>query len=67
MTFETWLAFAAASLIAMMILGPVVAFILGRSLGGGRRVALPTVAGVALGARIATVAQVPVSGYGCRT
>jgi len=66
MTLETWLAFAVASLIAVMIPGPVVAFILGRSLGGGRRAALPAVAGVALGAGIATAAQLPVSGYGRR-
>jgi len=66
MTLETWLAFAVASLIAVMIPGPVVAFILGRSLGGGRRAALPAVAGVALGAGIATAAQLPVPGYGRR-
>ena len=35
MTFETWLAFALASLIAVMIPGPVVVFILGPALGGG--------------------------------
>jgi hypothetical protein len=48
MTFETWLAFALASLIAVMIPGPVVVFILGRALGGGWRASLPTVGGVAL-------------------
>jgi threonine/homoserine/homoserine lactone efflux protein len=57
MTFETWLAFALASLIAVMIPGPVVVFILGRSLGGGWRAALPTVGGVALGDAVALAAS----------
>lgn len=57
MTLETWLAFAAASLIAVMIPGPVVVFILGRSLGGGWRAALPTVGGVALGDAVALTAS----------
>lgn len=57
MTLETWLAFAAASLIAVMIPGPVVVFILGRSLGGGWRMALPTVGGVALGDAVALTAS----------
>lgn len=57
MTLETWLAFALASLIAVMIPGPVVIFILGRSLGGGWRAALPTVAGVALGDAVALTAS----------
>lgn len=37
MTFETWLACAAASLIAVIIPGPVVVFVLGRALGVGWR------------------------------
>ncbi|MBX9749350.1 MAG: LysE family translocator [Roseococcus sp.] len=57
MTFETWLAFALASLIAVMIPGPVVVFILGRALGGGWRAALPTVGGVALGDAVALSAS----------
>lgn len=57
MTLETWLAFALASLIAVMIPGPVVVFILGRSLGGGWRAALPTVGGVALGDAVALAAS----------
>lgn len=57
MTLETWLAFALASLIAVMIPGPVVVFILGRSLGGGWRAALPTVGGVALGDAVALLAS----------
>ncbi|MEI6158323.1 MAG: LysE family transporter [Roseococcus sp.] len=57
MTFETWLAFALASLIAVMIPGPVVVFILGRALGGGWRAALPTVGGVALGDSVALLAS----------
>jgi len=57
MTLETWLAFAIASLLAVMIPGPVVVFILGRSLGGGWRAALPTVGGVALGDTVALTAS----------
>lgn len=57
MTLETWLAFALASLITVMIPGPVVVFILGRSLGGGWRAALPTVGGVALGDAVALAAS----------
>jgi threonine/homoserine/homoserine lactone efflux protein len=57
MTLETWLAFALASLITVMIPGPVVVFILGRSLGGGWRAALPTVGGVALGDAVALTAS----------
>ena len=57
MTLETWFAFALASLIAVMIPGPVVVFILGRSLGGGWRAALPTVGGVALGDSVALLAS----------
>lgn len=57
MTVETWLAFALASLIAVMIPGPVVVFILGRSLSGGWRAALPTVGGVALGDSVALIAS----------
>lgn len=57
MTLETWLAFTLASLITVMIPGPVVVFILGRSLGGGWRAALPTVGGVALGDAVALAAS----------
>jgi threonine/homoserine/homoserine lactone efflux protein len=57
MTLETWFAFALASLIAVMIPGPVVVFILGRALGGGWRAALPTVGGVALGDSVALLAS----------
>jgi len=53
MTLEIWLVLAVASLIAVMIPGPVVVCILGRSLGGGWRVTLPTIAGVALGDALA--------------
>lgn len=54
MTLETWLAFALASAIAVVIPGPVVVFVLGRSLGGGGwRAALPTVAGVMAGDALA--------------
>lgn len=49
MTFDTWLAFALASAVAVAIPGPVVIFVVGRAAAGGWRAALPTVAGVALG------------------
>ena len=57
MTFETWLAFAIASLIAVKIPGPVVVFNFGRSLGGGWRAAMPIVTGVALGTIVALTAS----------
>jgi threonine/homoserine/homoserine lactone efflux protein len=53
MSFATWLAFALASALVVIIPGPVVVFVLGRSLGGGWRAALPTVAGVAAGDALA--------------
>ncbi|MBY0339414.1 MAG: LysE family translocator [Acetobacteraceae bacterium] len=53
MSIETWLAFALASALVVVIPGPVVIFVLGRSLGSGWRAALPTVAGVAAGDALA--------------
>jgi len=49
MAFETWLAFLAASGVMLLIPGPTILLVIGQSLGGGRRAALPLVAGVALG------------------
>ncbi len=49
MTFETWIAFALAAAAMLAIPGPTVLLVVGRSLGAGRRNALPLVAGVALG------------------
>lgn len=45
----TWLAFCAAALIMLLIPGPTILLVIGQSLGGGQRGALPLVAGVALG------------------
>lgn len=45
----TWLAFCAAALAMLVIPGPTILLVIGQSLGGGARNALPLVAGVALG------------------
>lgn len=49
MTVETWLAFVAASALLLVIPGPAVLLVLSYALGQGRRAALPTAIGVALG------------------
>jgi homoserine/homoserine lactone efflux protein len=49
MPFDHWLAFAAASAILLAIPGPTVLLVISYALGHGRRSALGTVAGVALG------------------
>jgi threonine/homoserine/homoserine lactone efflux protein len=49
MTFELWLAFAAAAALLLAIPGPTVTLVIGYALGEGRRSAWATVAGVALG------------------
>lgn len=49
MPFDTWLAFAAASLAILLIPGPTVMLVVGYALGEGRRAALGTVGGVLLG------------------
>src|SRR3954470_15320985 len=49
MTFETWLAFAAASAILVLIPGPTVLLVVSYALGQGWRTALPMAIGVALG------------------
>lgn len=49
MTFETWTAFALASLIVLAIPGPTVLLVLSYALSQGRRVAVASAAGVALG------------------
>ena len=53
MTLQVWLAFAAASLIMGLIPGPGVLSIVGYSIHSGRRVALASVAGLALGNLVA--------------
>ena len=57
MTFETWLAFAAASTLLILIPGPTVLLVLSYALSQGRRVALAMAAGVALGDLIAMTAS----------
>lgn len=49
MSFELWLAFAAASAIMLAIPGPTVLIVVSYALGHGRKSAMATVAGVALG------------------
>ena len=49
MTIETWLAFAAASTILVIIPGPTVLLVVSYALGQGWRAALPIAIGVALG------------------
>ena len=45
----TWLAFVAAAVAMLLIPGPTILLVIGQSLGGGARNALPLAAGVALG------------------
>lgn len=49
MNFELWLAFVAASTVLLLIPGPTILLVLSYALSQGRRVALATAAGVALG------------------
>ena len=49
MTFEHWLAFAAASAVMLAIPGPTVLLVISYALGHGRKAGRATVAGVALG------------------
>ena len=49
MAFEIWLAFAAASAILLAIPGPTVLLVVAYALGQGKRAAMATTAGVALG------------------
>lgn len=49
MTLETWLAFAAASAILILIPGPTVLLVVSYALGQGWRTAFPMAVGVALG------------------
>lgn len=53
MDFHSWLGFAAASLVMAIIPGPGVASIIGFAFSGGRKVALSSVAGMAVGNAIA--------------
>ncbi len=49
MTFETWAAFAAASVVLLIIPGPTILLVVSYALGQGWRTALPMAVGVALG------------------
>jgi threonine/homoserine/homoserine lactone efflux protein len=49
MDLAPWLAFVAAATAMLLIPGPTILLVIGQSLGGGARNALPLVAGVALG------------------
>jgi threonine/homoserine/homoserine lactone efflux protein len=49
MELSTWIAFVVAAVAMLLIPGPTILLVIGQSLGGGARVALPLVAGVALG------------------
>ena len=49
MSFETWLAFAAASAVLVVIPGPTTLLVVSYALGQGWRTALPMAIGVALG------------------
>lgn len=58
MTFELWLAFAAASTILLVIPGPTIILVISYALGAGRRTALWTVIGVFLGDLVAMTLSV---------
>lgn len=57
MSFEIWLTFVAATVALLVIPGPTVLLILSYALSQGRRVAVATVAGVALGDFLAMTAS----------
>ncbi|MCF4164588.1 LysE family translocator [Zavarzinia compransoris] len=57
MDFDHWIAFVAASTVLLFIPGPTVLLVLGYALAQGRRVAVATVAGVALGDLVAMSAS----------
>ncbi len=57
MSFDIWLAFAAASTLLLIIPGPTILLVLSYALSQGRTVALATAAGVALGDLIAMTAS----------
>ncbi len=57
MSFEVWLAFAAASAVLLTIPGPTVLLIIAHAVAHGRRAALATMAGVVLGDLVAMTAS----------
>ncbi len=64
MDIETWAAFAAASLIIAAIPGPGVASIVGFAFSSGRRTALASVAGMAVGNAMAMAMTLSLAGAG---
>jgi len=58
MTFELWLAFAAASTVLLIIPGPTIILVISYALGAGRRTALWTVLGVFFGDLLAITLSV---------
>jgi len=48
-TIETWVAFAAASAVLLVIPGPTILLVISYALGRGMRTAMPVAVGVALG------------------
>lgn len=58
MSFELWLAFAAASTVVLMIPGPTIILVVSYALGAGRATALWTVLGVFLGDLVAIILSV---------
>jgi threonine/homoserine/homoserine lactone efflux protein len=57
MSFEVWLAFAAASAVLLTIPGPTVLLVIAYAVGHGRRAAAATVAGTVLGDLVAISAS----------
>jgi threonine/homoserine/homoserine lactone efflux protein len=57
MSLDVWLAFVAASTVLLIIPGPTILLVLSYALSQGRKVALATAAGVALGDLIAMTAS----------
>lgn len=57
MEFQIWMTFCAASIALLLIPGPTVLLVLSYAIGQGRRVALATVGGVALGDLVAMSAS----------
>lgn len=57
MTYETWLTFVAASTLLLLIPGPTILLVLSYAISQGRRVAVSTAAGVAVGDLVAMSAS----------
>ncbi len=57
MPFEIWIAFCLASFVLLAIPGPTIMLVVAYALGQGKRAAVPTVAGVALGDFVAMTAS----------